>query len=223
MLTQVRKFAFVFAVEAFFRLARRLWFVSLVNEPVQDGRPHLYAHWHGDELLLVPVFAGRGYAVMASRSRDGESMARFLTRLGYFVVRGSSSKGGAGGLKGLVDAIRQQGKSAAIAVDGPRGPVFKAKPGIFLLAQTTGLPIVPAAGASARAWKIPKAWNQGFLPKPFSRCVVCFGEPLAVPAEATEADRIALAAELESRLTALKEKARGLAEAPALLGRLATT
>jgi lysophospholipid acyltransferase (LPLAT)-like uncharacterized protein len=177
MIRRLREILFVFAIEAVLRLSRSLWRVQVLNQPAEASGPHLYAHWHGDELLLVPVFAGRGYAVMASRSRDGEGMANLLRRLGYWVVRGSSSRGGAAGLKGLVDAVRHQGRSAAIAVDGPRGPVFQVKPGILFLAQSTGLPIIPAVGVASRAWKIPGAWNHGFYPKPLVSCVVLFGSP----------------------------------------------
>jgi lysophospholipid acyltransferase (LPLAT)-like uncharacterized protein len=215
MLFRTRQYLFVFTVEQALRLSRMLWRVQLVDPPPPDSGPQVYAHWHGDELPLVPLFGGSGFAVMSSRSRDGEAMAKLLARFGYFVVRGSSSRGGAGGLKGLVDAVRQGGRSAAIAVDGPRGPVYKAKPGICLLAQSTGLPIVPAAVFASRRWEIPGAWNRGFFPKPFSKCVVVYGAPLHVPSNSNESGRLALTVELETRLTALKKKAEAIALAPA--------
>lgn len=210
MLKRVREILLVFGLECLIRASRALWRVKCVNQPNDATGPHLYAHWHGDELLLVPVFAHRGYAVMASRSKDGEGMARLLARLGYFVVRGSSSRGGAGGLKGLVDAVRMERRSAAIAVDGPRGPVFEVKPGILFLAQSTGLPILPAAAVAQHYWKIPGAWNQGFYPKPFSRCRVLFGEPFHVPAECSDAERETLRLQLAARLKALKTEATNL-------------
>lgn len=210
MFSKVREWLVVSFFEAVLRIARRLWRVVVVNQPDDASNPHVYAHWHGDELLLVPVFAGRRYAVMSSRSRDGEWMARLLRRLGYYVVRGSSSRGGAGGLKGLVDAVRQEGLSASLAVDGPRGPVHQVKPGIVALAQATGLSIVPAAGAASRSWSIPGAWNQGFFPKPFSRCVVLFGEAIPVPSECDENERERIRRHVEERLAALKSESREL-------------
>lgn len=209
MAKRIKTFAFVLGVEALLRAARYFWRVELVGEPPDDKGPYLFAHWHGDELLLVPVYAGRGYAVMASRSQDGQAMAHLLSRLGYFVVRGSSSRGGAGGLKGLIDAVRQGGKTAAIAVDGPRGPVFQAKPGILLLAQATGLPVQPAAAFAQHRWSFG-GWNRGFLPKPFSKCVVVYGDPIEVPPDATEDDRWILRARLENQLFELKKKAEAL-------------
>jgi lysophospholipid acyltransferase (LPLAT)-like uncharacterized protein len=202
----VRRFVFVFTIEILLRIARLLWRVREIRPPQGTG-PRLYAHWHGDELLLVPVYARRGLAVMASRSKDGESMALLLRRLGYRVVRGSSSRGGAGGLKGLIDCVRVEKRSAAIAVDGPRGPVFRVKPGILLLAQSTGLPIIPAGISASRKWNIRGAWNHGYFPKPFARCVVVYGEPIQVPSGANENALEVLRRELEARLISLRKEA----------------
>ncbi len=210
MFHRIKSYLFVLTAQVLLWIARHLWRVQVFQHP-GDEVPHLYAHWHGDELLLVPVFSRRGYAVMASRSRDGESMALLLSRLGYFVVRGSSSRGGAGGLKGLVDAVCTDRRSAAIAVDGPRGPIYEVKPGILFLAQNSGLPIVPAAGFAVDRWPIPRAWNEGYLPKPFSRCVVLFGEPMKVPADCSEEKRKALQDELKGRLLKLRAEAREIA------------
>lgn len=192
------------------RTTRLFWRMELVGKPDDSHTPHLYAHWHGDELMLLPVFAHRNYAVMSSRSRDGERMARLLQSLGYFVVRGSSSRGGAGGLKGLIDAVKARGLNAAVAVDGPRGPVFEVKPGILALAQATGLPIVAASGAASRAWRVRGAWNQTYIPKPFARCVLAFAEPLTVPMEADEAELESLRLELQNRLKRVRVRAEGL-------------
>jgi lysophospholipid acyltransferase (LPLAT)-like uncharacterized protein len=210
MMKRVLEILVVFALEMLFRTAKALWRVKLVNEPSQGTGPHLYAHWHGDELLLVPVFAGRGYAVMSSRSRDGEVMASLLKRLGYTVVRGSSSRGGAGGLKGLVDAVRDQKRSAAVAVDGPRGPLHKVKPGILFLASATGLPIVPAGASAKSAWRFRNAWNQSYLPRPFSKCCVVFGEPLSVPKELDAENEKAFTLRLEEALRAVRAKAESV-------------
>ncbi|MBY0370877.1 DUF374 domain-containing protein [bacterium] len=194
----------IWIFEWFLRLSRCLWTVRVVRRPDEKAGPFLYAHWHGDELLLVPTFADEGYAVMSSRSKDGEKMAGLLQRLGYQVVRGSSSRGGAGGLKGLLDAVRS-GQSACFAVDGPRGPVHQVKPGIVSLAQWTGLPVYPIGVFATRKWFIPRAWNQGYYPKPFSRAVIWFGNPLRFPAEASEKEKAAFRERLrESLLDARK-------------------
>src|SRR3972149_1227821 len=57
-----------------------------------------FAHWHGDEIALLPVGGRMGVTILVSRSRDGKSMARAARTLGYRVVRGSSSPGAGGGV-----------------------------------------------------------------------------------------------------------------------------
>jgi lysophospholipid acyltransferase (LPLAT)-like uncharacterized protein len=163
-------------------LVSRTWRVRRIERP--GGPPEggfLLAHWHGDELVLVATEAFRGRAVLSSKSRDGERMAWVLRTLRYHVLRGSSSRGGVGGLKGLVDAVRRESRVAALAVDGPKGPIYDAKPGIVKLAQQTGKPIVPIAAAAARRFVFSKAWNRCYVPFPFSKCVVALGDPLPVP------------------------------------------
>jgi lysophospholipid acyltransferase (LPLAT)-like uncharacterized protein len=128
----------------------RLWRVQLEQARVIPP-PRIFAHWHGDELALIGTHAGRGMAVMSSRSRDGQRLAYVLSLLRFRVVRGSSSRGGASGLKGLVDLVRHHRCDASIAVDGPRGPAHKVKPGIIKLAEITQLPLLPGAAAASGA------------------------------------------------------------------------
>jgi len=173
--------------------------------PKTSGK--LYAHWHGDELLMLKMGQFRKMAVMASRSQDGELMKQVLKFLGFQVVRGSSSKGGVGGLKGLIDIITQKNCHSSLAVDGPRGPIYEVKPGILALAQKTGKPIVPTAGAAQWRFVFSRSWNQCYFPKPFSRCVVIYGEPISVPPSATETELDQIKELLKLRLIELKGKA----------------
>ncbi|NBX82787.1 DUF374 domain-containing protein [bacterium] len=176
-------------------------------KPYRSGR--LYAHWHGDELLMLKLGQFKKMAVMASRSRDGELMKWVLQLLGFQVVRGSSSKGGAGALKGLLDTVLKTDAHASLAVDGPRGPIYEVKPGILALAQKTGKPIVPTVGAAQWRFVFKRAWNQCYLPMPFSKCTVIYGEPIEIPLQATEKDLEVLREQLRIALIELKGKAEG--------------
>jgi lysophospholipid acyltransferase (LPLAT)-like uncharacterized protein len=142
--------------------------------------PCLYAHWHGDELVLIGYYRFRKLVVLSSLSKDGSIMAKTLSLLGYRVFRGSSSRGGAKGLIGMIKAVKQ-GAQAALAVDGPKGPLHQAKPGIVELALRTGKPIVPLRCRAKKCWYIPKAWNHSYLPKPFSVVEVEYENPLEFP------------------------------------------
>jgi lysophospholipid acyltransferase (LPLAT)-like uncharacterized protein len=189
-----------------YSLLSRSWFYQHVARPPVDGAG-IYAHWHGDELLLVGAYANARMAIMSSRSKDGELMMRVLNRLGYFVSRGSSSRGGAGGLKGLIDVVKKEGYNASLAVDGPRGPLHKVKLGVLKLAQATGRPLIPGASAAKRKFVFRKAWNQCYLPLPFTRCVIVYGTPLTVPEGISEAELESIRQRLESTLLRLKKEA----------------
>jgi lysophospholipid acyltransferase (LPLAT)-like uncharacterized protein len=191
-----------------YRLYGSLWRLEEVRKPtLPAGKNCLYAHWHGDELLLVPRFAHRNMSVMVSTSRDGELMKRILSKMGFTVVRGSSTRGGVGGLKALIDAVMVGGHDASLAVDGPRGPLYHVKPGILKLAQQTGAPLIPGAAAASKRFIFKKAWNQCYFPLPFSHCVIVYGEPMTVPADLTSEQFEELRVRLETKLLALKAEA----------------
>jgi lysophospholipid acyltransferase (LPLAT)-like uncharacterized protein len=174
----------VLAILAFFaslviRLLRLTWRVRLSGpEPVAD-RPRVFCFWHGRQAGLLAYPRPRPTAVLSSLSRDGALQAKILSRLGLTVLRGSSSRGGAKGLRALVGAIRD-GADAAFAVDGPRGPLHRVKPGAVLAAQQGGATLVPITSRASRAWVFDKAWDRYHLPKPFARVEITRGSPIAV-------------------------------------------
>jgi lysophospholipid acyltransferase (LPLAT)-like uncharacterized protein len=151
-------------------------------------RPLIYAVWHGRILMMPWVNAwlrrtlrARRVSVLASRSRDGEIVARFVTHFGLGAVRGSSSRGGAASLRALVAAVRA-GEDVALVPDGPRGPRGHLRPGVVALAALTGAPVVPMAFGARPACRLD-TWDEFLIPLPFARCALVFGGPLTVPAD----------------------------------------
>ena len=144
-----------------------------------QGKNIIYAFWHGRQFLLFYAYQNTGVVIPASESRDGEIQAGIIGRFGLGVVRGSSKRKGAQALLGLVDALRS-GKDIAIAVDGPRGPVYEVKQGITYIAGKLGIPIVPLSVAAKRAWVLEKIWDKYQLPWPFTECVILYGKPIIV-------------------------------------------
>lgn len=144
--------------------------------------PTVFAFWHESLLACAYRFRGRGIAILISRSFDGELIARTVERLGFVAVRGSSSRGGAAGLRGMVEAYRA-GCICAFTADGPKGPRRVAKTGPVQLAQLVQGPWVGCFHAEPdRAWRL-RSWDRFAIPKPFS--TVRFGwakhVPLPVP------------------------------------------
>jgi lysophospholipid acyltransferase (LPLAT)-like uncharacterized protein len=178
--------------------------------PAEPEGPVLYAFHHGRQFGLLHYRPARGAAVMSSLSRDGRLQAKILARLGYAVVAGSSSKGGAGGLRGLVRHVRR-GLCAGFAVDGPKGPPGVVKPGIVALARMTGAPIVPLSfAAPGRIFE--KAWDRYLLPRPFCRGVIARGDALKVARDASPAAVEETRRHLENALRELDRAAEGWGE-----------
>lgn len=177
------------------------------HSALDEGKRFVFAFWHGDSFLMAHEmrhgFRYGRFHIMASQSRDGALMARFLRIVGVYAIRGSSSRGGGRALLGMIRGMGAR-DFAALAVDAPRGPRHRVnRDGILLLAHRTGLPIVPLAARAERKWTF-NSWDRMEIPKPFSRTAIHYGEPLDVPETAGPEDFAALRAELERRLHALK-------------------
>jgi lysophospholipid acyltransferase (LPLAT)-like uncharacterized protein len=162
---------------------------------VRDGRTHrgsrpgknvIFAFWHQDELAFIPHFGRREIVVMVSDSRDGTIMATALECFGYQTTKGSSTRGGA---RGFIASIRmmRKGYDFTMAVDGPKGPIYKVKEGIVRMAEKSGRPIIPLRAWPERYKLFHKAWNQAKLPLPFSKIHIMVGEATGYTADELEA------------------------------------
>jgi lysophospholipid acyltransferase (LPLAT)-like uncharacterized protein len=141
--------------------------------------PTVFAFWHRSLLACAHRFRNLDIAILISPSFDGELIARTVELLGFKAIRGSSSRGGAAGLRGMAEAYAD-GHICAITADGPRGPVFVAKPGTAQLAQLTGAPWVGVFYAlPLSAWQL-RSWDSFLIPKPFSRVLLTW--PAHIPA-----------------------------------------
>jgi lysophospholipid acyltransferase (LPLAT)-like uncharacterized protein len=161
--------------------------------------PLIFAHWHRDELALVHFVPSYRIATMTSTSRDGQLMDYVIRKLGGATSKGSSTRGGATALKGLT-RLMQAGYNASMAVDGPRGPIYKVKPGVFELSQLAGAWIAPTGVAISSSFVFQKSWNKARLPKPFARIIVSFGKITRIKSD-EEARSPHLAEELARQLS----------------------
>ena len=134
----------------------------------------VWAFWHGHQMAIVGAPRRAGTGVLVSWSRDGEIQAAALRRLGLRVHRGSSSRGGAAGLRRLLRAL-EGGEDIAVAVDGPRGPRHRAKAGAARAAARARAHLVPVGAAAAPAVRLRGVWDHFMVPLPFARVVVQTG------------------------------------------------
>jgi lysophospholipid acyltransferase (LPLAT)-like uncharacterized protein len=206
----LRKYVLGFLIWAIYTVLSWTWRVQLhepesMQQALKNRKPFLLAHWHGDEIALIQLSRRYRIATMTSQSKDGQMMEVIIKLLGAKTTQGSSTRGGVGGLKGLIRLVRQ-GYNCSFAVDGPKGPIYKVKPGIFELSRLLDAPIYYAGVTCDRAIHVPKSWNKTYLPKPFAKIHVYWDGPLAPVTKDQDARAPLLATRLESALHATKEQ-----------------
>lgn len=176
-----------------------------VRELWKRGQNAIGVFWHGRLLMTPLVYRGQGLKILISRHRDGELISRTVRYFGLGTIRGSSTRGGIAGIKGLVRAL-QNGYDVAIAPDGPRGPRYKVQPGVIQLAKLSGRPIFPIT-FSATPRKVLHSWDRFIIPLPFSRGVFVWGDPIWVDYAEGEGEMKQKTLLLERRLLEITERA----------------
>lgn len=157
----------------------RLWVATLHITADERSRrelsattgPTLFVLWHNRLFVaghLARVFrGGRPLHALISSSKDGAWLTAFFATMGLKAVRGSSSKGGREAATELIQVLREGG-DAGITPDGPRGPMYVAKPGALLVARRSGARIAMVGVDFESAWAL-RSWDRFLLPRPFSR------------------------------------------------------
>ena len=175
------------------------------------GERCIFAFWHARILPLTFTHRRRSIAVLVSRHRDGELIARILARLGYQTARGSSTRGGKDGFREMLRHA-EEGRMLAITPDGPRGPAEQVKPGLVYVASRTGYPVLPLAAAASPSstWTFD-TWDRFRVPKPFARVVVVYGPPIAVPPRLAEEEIEVWRARIEGAIRDVSDEADRIA------------
>ena len=169
-------------------------------QSLDEVYPGIFPFWHRCVLPATWLYRHQHPAVMTSRSRDGEFIARVIRRFGFVPVRGSSSRGGQRALLEMNQAAGRRPRRglhhrrpARSALCGQERPV--------LLARMSGAAITAFYVAVERAWVL-KTWDALVIPKPFSRIYVRFARKIFVPPDADEAAWSAITRRCRPRSTA---------------------
>lgn len=168
-------------------------------------RSYIFAGWHGRVIFGAKLFRGLGLWTLISHSRDGEMQNRIFTRLGFKTIRGSTGRGGA---KALIESIKvlKSGASMTFPPDGPRGPSGIVQPGIMQMAKKTGAQLVPVGVSAQRRWLF-KSWDRYLIPKPFTKGIMIFGDPISVPEDSSDEQLELIRRHFESELHRLETEA----------------
>jgi len=161
--------------------------------------------WHGRSMIASIFFRNAGFWVIISHSKDGDIQTHVFKNLGFNVIRGSSGRGGE---RALIESIRELRKGATMAItpDGPRGPSKIVQGGVMAMARKSGAALVPV-GVSARPRALAKSWDRYMIPLLFSKCIMNFGEPLYVSADATDEEIEKIRLKLEAECSRLEDEA----------------
>ncbi len=175
-----------------------------------NGPPYIVAFWH-ETLPTMPIFWRRARtlrpaSVLASRHRDGQLIAAVVRHFNIAVVAGSSSRGGAAGLRALVKGL-QAGHHVGLTPDGPRGPRRVAAAGTAQLAALSGAAVLPCAASTRWAVQL-NSWDRMRFPLPFGRGMLVCGAPINVARDGWE---VALPV-IETALTAALTRAESITE-----------
>jgi lysophospholipid acyltransferase (LPLAT)-like uncharacterized protein len=166
------------------------------------GKSLILAFWHGRIFTTAYYFGSPRVVAMTSQNRDGEYIAQVLQKFGCGVARGSSTRGSQGAVLECLRAIKK-GKDLGMAIDGPRGPRYVAKPGAAYLARKSGNPVIPLNIAVEKKW-VMKSWDLFEAPLPFSRAVLLAGNPIYVAENATNDEMQAAEANIQQSLDDLR-------------------
>ena len=165
----------------------------------------IYAFWHNQ--MLLPSFTHRKKQVriMISQSQDGEFIARTVSALGFVPVRGSTSRQG---IKALFEMSHEGklGHKLAITPDGPRGPRYQVQIGLLLLAQRSGLPIIPCGFAAKNRIEL-NSWDRFCIPKLFTPVAMIYGDPILVDKDLSKDQLEKKRLEIEQKMQQIQYRA----------------
>jgi lysophospholipid acyltransferase (LPLAT)-like uncharacterized protein len=152
------------------------------DENITKQHPCIIALWHNQLLLLAPILykiilrKKLPLAVLISKSRDGDIPSRFAETYKRVEVIRVGHKGRHSAMLEALEALKEN-KIIVLTPDGPRGPIYKAKPGVIYAAQKSKAPVIPMRWEASRCIRL-KSWDRFCIPLPFSKVTCIFGKPI---------------------------------------------
>ncbi len=148
------------------------------EDAIASGKPVIIASWHSTLLTVLMGLAKKQFYGMAGNHYpDAEIVSRIGNKLGWKVIRGSSTDGGRKAYDEMLNILKIPGNVFGITPDGPQGPAKIPKAGAIRAAQKTGAVVIPTAGQSTKHWSFNN-WDTFYLAKPFGKTVQLFGAPM---------------------------------------------
>ena len=153
---------------------------------IKQGGGFILAGWHNQILILlnhVSVYCQKKRKLkvtpLVSMSTDGNLIYQTFLRFNMKSVRGSTSRGGAAGMKALLKTLKEN-RVPIFTPDGPRGPLYKLQQGCIQIAAMTGLPLVAFNSTFDRYYEA-RSWDVHRFPKFLAKQRIGYSEPFHVP------------------------------------------
>ena len=146
----------------------------------ENNEPIIVVFWHERIAVMSKIWPmEKPLAMLQSPHSDGQLIAKAINHLGFQTVWGSTNRNAVGGIIGLIKKAKK-GISIGITPDGPRGPALECSQGPVAVAKISGLKIIPIAWSASNFWRLNN-WDKSLVPKPFSKGIWVWGEPIKVP------------------------------------------
>lgn len=197
--------ALSFLIKHFYTLES--WFYNCKNINFPKEKPAIFALWHAHQCALYANEDRGNLNVMISKSNDGEIIAAATEHMGMKVIRGSHKRAGASASLAMIEKL-EQGESAAITIDGPRGPKGVVKDGVVNIAKLTQVPIIPMTWYSPSKWLLKfDTWDEFRFPILGVKTIAIYGEPIYVPSDCSKEDMEIYKQKVETALNDLYKQA----------------
>ena len=145
---------------------------------IEENKSVIFSVWHGHLLSIVYDLRSLEINALAGTHKDADLISQIATKWGWSMIRGSSKKNGAIAYKTMLRLLnRSTNTMLFITPDGPSGPPGIPKKGIFGLAQSCKVGIIPIKVRYTKSWGF-KNWDTFYVAKPFGEISIDYGKPI---------------------------------------------
>ncbi|MCX5749610.1 MAG: DUF374 domain-containing protein [Candidatus Saganbacteria bacterium] len=141
-------------------------------ENIKDNA--LYAVWHQSTFVMFDANPFKNMVVLTAKGSRGDIFTKAVEPYGNKIVRvpyDENKKESAVATVQLLNCL-EEGCNIVIAVDGPKGPLFEVKPGIFFLSQRSNKKIIPVGFAASQKITARLRWDKYIIPLPYGKAVI---------------------------------------------------
>lgn len=134
----------------------------------------MFAVWHNSTFSTFDVNPLKNMAALTAAGIKGDIFTRAIKRYNYKIIRvpyEENSRQSANAALQIIKTLKE-GFNLVVALDGPKGPLFSIKPGIFYLSQKSKKKIVPVGAFFSRKISLSYRWDKYIIPMPFSKVSV---------------------------------------------------